>query len=313
MTYTADDYSGYVAKVTYDGYAKYPDVTPYSKPGANGPVYSAGSKAQPSSNYKTESSYKSPGSYKVPVSPAKSSQYGNSEEKYKQVSPISSSSSNKESIKSEYSQKPVEEYNEPSKATKYEVKPDSSNYKEPVVSYKDKERVEYKKPTETVYTETKKTQESVVYSQPEVVKTVKIEPALVYNSETSAPKKIAAVPVVYKPETLKNPEPTTVYKTAAESTKKSPWTPVYNPPPAVPIVGPALYRPVAPPVYRPTAPAPAIYPAPVNSAYGISTPSAPARYRVVPAASYRPNVVTNYPVPAAYRLLRKPPTSGSAY
>ena len=304
MTYTADDYSGYVAKVTYDGYAKYPDVIPYSKPGATSPIY-AGSKAQSSSNYKTESSYKSP-SYKVPVSPAKYDD--KSGEKYKVVlsSPISSK---------DYSKKPVEEYNkEPGKvATDYDgVKPGSSNYKEPVVSYKEKdERVEYKKPSETVYTETKKTPESVVYNKPEVVKTVKtVEPVTVYKSETGAPKKIAAVPIVYKPETLKNPEPTTVYRPV----EKAPWTPVYNPPTPSAVVPPAVYRPaVSTPVYRPTPPAPAIYPAPVNSAYGISSPVAPVRYRVVPAASYRPNIVTNYPVPAAFRLVKKPPTLGRAY
>ena len=289
MKYTADDYSGYVAEVTYDGVANYGPT--------QGQNYNGQSRNKQSVYSKTQSDYVKASTYKPPFYVSKypsvqvESSYSGPVNSYKEQTGYKAALA---SFKADYDagSSSSKEQSYENEAAKYKEKTESNtNYKSQVVEYK-----------ESVGATTKGEESNYKSVQPQepkvVVKTVyktevkKVEPVKQVPQKTVVP----SVPVVYKPETIKNVEPT------SSLTNKSPWTPVYAPSVAP---APAAYRPAVPapisPVYKPTTPV--VYQPPAT--YASAAPAAPRRpvsYRVVPASSYRPsNLVTNYPLPAAYR------------
>ena len=331
MTYTADDYNGYVAKVTYDGQFNHLEVIPYPDPAehqdhSHTPVEYIISDSQ---NTAELSSYKEPPKYRVPVYEPKATTPSYNEPSYKVVQPSVSivrpiSSSQYEKQREERYKVVVPSYKESNKeSVKYEEEEYKSkfNYKESSSKNKDNsESLEYrniKKPTEIV---------EELQDKSEPIKTIKVdskvnvyrpESALVYSAETvpvPSKKIVTTAPVVYKPETLtaSTPQQTAIYR-AIEPAKTSPWSIVYNPPPPPAVVAPAAnYRPAAPTLQR----------SPPASVQTVSQPSyrtpTPINYRppplpAAPSTVYRPTSPVAFSRPAQQgtpAVNRPPPTQG---
>lgn len=345
VTYSADDYDGYRAKVTYDGQFNHLEVIPYS-----GPDHDDRNTAPIdyiiSDPPKTELSfYREPIKYKVPIYEPKTTTPASFK------NPSMSISSQKEKLREAIDKVVSPSYKEISKKPIIKSTAQYEQEEKYETNYKESSRDNKQKLTET--------EEEMHKSEP--IKTIKVDSKInIYRPESAiktAPKKIdatvTAVPVVYKPETFKESttEQTAAIYRAVEPAKTSPWSLVYNPPPLPPAVAPASrpasslstqrsptvtqpsYRTPSPVNYRPStlpAASSAVVYKPSSSAafnrpvQAIPTVNRPPittngiipssslsglRYRIVPASSYSSSDApyrANANAPIAYRLVRKP-------